>query len=55
MTLPQTAETIATTTKVVSALDHLRNNRIEYLLVLLISHFLGFTDLLITRAAGVCY
>lgn len=51
----QTTDTIVQTAKVATALDHLKNNRIEYLLVLLISHFLGVTDILITRVAGVCY
>jgi len=52
--IPET-ETIVTTTKVVTALDHLRNNRIEYLLVLLLSHFLGVTDLLLSHTSGVCF
>lgn len=51
----QTTESVVATAKVATAIDHLKNNRIEYLLVLLISHFLGVTDILITRAAGVCY
>lgn len=51
--IPET-ETIVTSTKVVTALDHLKNNRIEYLLALLLSHFLGLTDLLISQTAGVC-
>ncbi len=52
--IPET-ETIVTSTKVVTALDHLRNNRIEYLLVLILSHFLGVTDLLINKTSGVCF
>jgi len=52
--LPAT-ETIVTGTKVATAIDHLKNNRIEYLVLLLFSHVLGFTDILISRAAGVCY
>lgn len=50
----QTTDTIVATAKVATALDHLKNNRIEYLLVLLISHFLGITDILINHAQGVC-
>lgn len=47
-------ETIVTSTKVVTALDHLKNNRIEYLLALLLSHFLGLTDLLLSQTSGMC-
>jgi hypothetical protein len=52
--IPET-ETIVATTKVITAIDHLKNNRIEYLLVLLISHFLGLTDSLIAQVQGVCF
>jgi len=52
--IPET-ETIVTSTKVVTALDHIRNNRIEYLLALLLSHFLGLTDLLLSHTSGVCF
>jgi hypothetical protein len=48
-------ETIVASTKVVTALDHIRNNRIEYLLALLLSHFLGLTDLLLSQTSGVCF
>jgi hypothetical protein len=51
--IPET-ETIVTSTKVVTALDHLKNNRIEYLLALLLSHFLGLTDLLLSQTSGMC-
>lgn len=48
-------ETIVTATKVTTAIDHLKNNRIEYLMVLILSHFLGITDQLISHASGVCF
>jgi len=48
-------ETVVSTTKVLTALDHLKNNRIEYLMVLILSHFLGITDKLISHASGVCF
>ena len=51
MELPETA---VSTVKVVSALDHLKNNRIEYLLLMLVCHFIGVTDTLINYGAGVC-
>ena len=40
--------------KLVTVMDHLRNNRIEYLVLLVFSHMLGITDLAISRASGVC-
>jgi hypothetical protein len=40
--------------KVATALDHLKNNRIEYLLLLIVSHFLGITDIVISKISGVC-
>jgi hypothetical protein len=48
-------ENVVASTKVLTALEHIRNNRIEYLLVLIVSHFLGLTDKLITQASGVCF
>jgi hypothetical protein len=48
-------EHIVTATKVTTALDHVKNNRIEYLLVLILSHFLGITDRLVSHASGVCF
>lgn len=47
-------DTAVSTVKVATALDHLKNNRIEYLLVLILSHFLGITDTLINYGSGVC-
>ena len=40
--------------KVVVILDHLKNNRIEYLLLLAIGHLVGATAYVSERAAGVC-
>ena len=51
----ETIETLTPGVKVATALDHLKNNRIEYLLVLILSHFLGITDKLIAHANGVCF
>ena len=48
---------IDTTVKVAkgaAALNHLRQNRIEYLVLLVFSHMLGLTDLLASKATGVC-
>jgi len=55
MNPPVEAETIASGVKVASAMEHLRNNRVEWLLVLVISHMLGLTAVALEKAQGVCY
>jgi len=55
MNPPIETETIVSGAKVASALDHVKNNRIEYLMVLLISHFLGITDIVMSQVNGVCF
>ena len=40
--------------KLATAMDHVRNNRVEYLVMLVFSHMLGITDLAISQASGVC-
>ena len=40
--------------KTAAAMNHIKNNRIEYLVLLVFSHMLGLTDVLISRASGVC-
>jgi len=51
---PATTEAIATTAKIVVVLDHLKNNRIEYLILVAIGHLVGATTFLAERASGVC-
>jgi hypothetical protein len=48
------AETVVQTTKIAMVIDHLKNNRIEYLVVLLFSHVLGLTSRAMDHASGVC-
>lgn len=52
-TLPGT-EAAVTASKVVLILDHIKNNRIEYLLLLALGHLVGATAYVTERAAGVC-
>ncbi len=40
--------------KVVVLMDHIKNNRIEYLLLVAIGHLIGATSYVTERAAGVC-
>jgi len=49
------SETVVTATKTATAISHLKENRIEYLVLLVLSHMLGLTDILINRAPGVCF
>ena len=42
------------TTKGAIALNHLKNNRLEYLVLMVFSHLLGLTDLVMSKTSGVC-
>ena len=56
MTLPTEAAATAAvnTAKIVVVLDHLKNNRIEYLILVAIGHLVGATAFVTEKAAGVC-
>ena len=54
MTSPETVETCMKVTKGAAALNHLKQNRIEYLVILLFSHMLGLTDMVLSKTSGVC-
>jgi len=47
-------QTAITTSKIVVILDHIKNNRIEYLLLMALGHLVGATAYIGERAAGVC-
>jgi hypothetical protein len=47
-------ETAMNVSKVAIALDHLKNNRIEYLILLLITHMAGLTGQVVDKAQGMC-
>lgn len=51
---PTSIDTCVNVTKGAAALNHLRQNRIEYLVLLVFSHMLGLTDMIVNRAGGVC-
>lgn len=40
--------------RMAAVMNHVRNNRIEYLVLLVFSHMLGLTDIAISKASGVC-
>ena len=47
-------ETIVQSTKMAMVFNHLKNNRIEYLVLVLFSHVLGLTSKASEHVAGVC-
>lgn len=47
-------ETVVATSKMAMVIDHLKNNRIEYLVLVLFSHVLGLTSKASEHVAGVC-
>ena len=48
------AETAMNASKIVMCLDHIKNNRIEYLILVAIGHMIGATSFVVDKAAGVC-
>ncbi len=49
-----TVEQAVAVSKFVIVMDHIRNNRIEYLILLLLSHMVGLTSKAAEHASGVC-
>ena len=47
-------ETIVNASKLAIALNHVKNNRIEYLIVMLLAHMVGLTTKAAEHASGVC-
>ena len=47
-------ETVVTVSKWASFVDHVRNNRIEYLLCMGILHIVGITNKAYSQVSGVC-
>ena len=50
----KTVETVVEVTKWASLMNHLKNNRIEYLLLVGILHLVGFTNKAYSQVSGVC-
>ena len=49
------AETVKEAVTTASLLNHLKNNRIEYLLAVGLLHLLGVSDRLLAQIGGVCF
>lgn len=48
-------ETVKDAVTARSLLNHLRENRIEYLLVVALAHLLGVSDRILAQASGICF
>jgi hypothetical protein len=48
-------ETVKEAVTTASILNHLKNNRIEYLLAIGLLHLLGVSDRLLAQVSGVCF
>lgn len=51
---PTQIENVVNASRLVMAIDHVKNNRIEYLLLLAIGHLIGATAFVAEKASGVC-
>ncbi len=50
----QSATLVKDTVTTASILSHIKENRIEYLLLIGLLHLLGISDRVLTHAAGMC-
>lgn len=48
------AETVIETGKWASIVSHIKNNRIEYLVLAVLAHAVGLTDRILQETSGVC-
>lgn len=47
-------QTVVTTSKLVVLIDHIKNNRVEYLLLVALGHLVGATAFVSERVSGMC-
>ena len=50
----KTVETVVEIGKWASLTNHLKNNRIEYLVLVVLAHTLGLTQRVLDQTSGVC-
>ncbi len=48
-------ETVKDAATARTLLVHLKENRIEYLLVIVVGHLLGVSDRILAQASGICF
>lgn len=54
MSPPVSTQDVVATSKWIAFCDHLKNNRIEYLLLLGVTHLMGLTGKAYDQVSGVC-
>jgi len=45
---------VVTAGKYASIISHIKNNRIEYLVLIVLAHAVGITDKILSQTSGVC-
>ena len=50
----KTAETVVEGAKLASFVNHLKNNRLEYLILLMLAHAVGITAKVTEHTSGMC-
>jgi aspartate carbamoyltransferase regulatory subunit len=55
MILEEESLTTIDAVRTVTVLDHIKNNRIEYLLGIAILHLLGISDKIMSQVSGICF
>ncbi len=58
MTLPGTqpeATAVKTAITAASVMNHVKNNRLEYIGLIILGHLLGLSDRLLAQLNGVCF
>lgn len=50
-----TVETVKDSATAASVINHVRTNRVEYILAFFALHLLGVSDRLLSQFAGVCF
>jgi len=48
-------DTVKEVVTTASVLNHLKNNRLEYLITIGVLHLIGVSDLVISQVSGVCF
>jgi hypothetical protein len=54
MTTQAATDAVVTASKAVIVMDHIKNNRVEYLVLAVLAHILGWTQTGMEYASGVC-
>ena len=55
MVIPESVEPVKEAASAASVLNHIRTNKVEYLLGLVLLHLIGVSDRLLAQLSGVCF